>query len=479
MIDKTAAVGGFEKTFGKTSDLIITEFTALGRASAFVYLDGIIDKDVFELNIVKPLKNARKRVDDEGIAAFLDERTRPTTPVKREETLDKAIEAVADGDIVLIMQNASCFFIYSERKYPIRAVAEPPVSNVLRGPREGFVEDMKTNMTLIRRRLRTPKLRFDIKYVGRLSHTSVAIAYIDGVADGKIVAEVKARLSAMDIDGVVEAAYVARYLEEDNFSLFDQVGTSEKPDSVAAKLLEGRVAVVIDGSPVVLTVPFVMFEHLQAAEDYYVKSYRATLLRAIRVLALTVAVLLPAAYVALQEFQYQMFPLKFLVTIMNSVYGIPLTPTIEMLVVLTIFEILSEASVRMPRYIGMAVSIVGALVLGETAVNAGLLSMPTVLIISVSTIGIYCVPDEANSASVLRLVFVAVAGVLGLFGIILASVALMAYLADLRNFGTSYLAPFAPALTDDWKDAVIKGNVMEQNERPYSIPTSNRTRQKR
>lgn len=478
MIDLKQALKNIESEFGKTADLIVLRFRATGTDCAFVWLDGIIDKELFELNIVRPLKSSRKQVAGEQILPFLSQRTRPTTPIK-EISEEEVVNTVADGDIALLIDGAPSVYVYSERKYAVRAVAEPPVSNVLRGPREGFVEDMKTNMTLLRRRLRTPKLRMSVSSVGRLTRTAVCVIYIDGVADKKVVAEVDRRIKSMDIDGVIEAAYVARWLEEDNHSLFEQVGSTEKPDIAAAKLLEGRVAIVVDGSPVVLTVPFVMFEHLQSAEDYYVKSYRATLLRCIRVMALAIAIFLPAAYVALQEFQYQMFPLKFLITIMNSVYGIPLTPTLEMLVVLTVFEILSEASVRMPRYIGTALSIVGALILGNIAVSAGLLSMPTVLIISVSTIGLYCVPDEANTASVLRLVFVAVAGVLGLFGVILGAVVLMAYLADLRHFGTSYLAPFAPALTADWKDTFVKGSAMEQTTRPYSIPTDNRRRIKR
>ena len=475
MIKLEETISALKEEFGDAADLIVMRLRAMGADCAFVWPDGIIDKEVFELNIVRPLKSCRKEVKIEDISTVLEQKTRPTTPI--EEIGEEEIAGtVAGGDIVLIVDGAPSAYVFSERKYSVRAIAEPPVSNVLRGPREGFVEDMKTNMTMIRRRLRTPKLRLKVKTVGRLSGTSVCLVHIDGVADPKVVAEVERKVDSIDIDGVVEAAYIARYLEDDNRSLFEQVGSTEKPDIATAKLLEGRVAVIVDGSPVVLTVPFVMFEHLQSAEDYYIKSYRATLLRCVRIMALAIAIFLPAAYVALQEFQYQMFPLKFLITIMNSVYGIPLTPTLEMLVVLTVFEILSEASVRMPRYIGTALSIVGALILGNIAVSAGLLSMPTVLIISVSTIGMYCVPDEANTASVLRLTFVAVAGVMGLLGVILGAVALIAYLVDLRNFGTSYLSPFAPALPGDWKDAFFKGSVTEQTTRPYSVPNVNHRR---
>ena len=195
-------------------------------------------------------------------------------------------------------------------------------------------------------------------------------------------------------------------------------------------------------------------------------------------MALVLAIALPGAYVALQEYQYQMFPLKFLISIMNSIYGIPFTPTLEMLCILIIFEILNEASVRMPRYVGMALSVVGAIVLGETAVNAGLFSPPAILVISVSAMWVFFVPDATEAGSILRVLFVAIAGVAGLMGLILAALALIAYLADMRSFGTSYLAPFAPLIERDWQDGLIKESVRDMTERPYSIPTYNRVRRR-
>lgn len=468
---------GVKSAFGDGEDLVRMDFDVAGRSASVFFVDGVIDKELCELNIFAPLK-ALAELEYPYIDT-INAVTRPTTPIKVDSSPEQAAQTVADGDIVVVIDGGEGAFVFSERKYQIRGIQEPPVSNVLRGPREGFVEDFKANCVMIRRRLRTPKLRFLNFKVGRLTNTVVSVAYISSVADKRIVDEICRRIKSIDIDGVVESSYVAAFLEDGGQSLFDRVGTSEKPDIVAAKLLEGRVAVIVDGSPVVLTLPFIFLEHLQASEDYYVKSLRATLIRMIRIAALLIAVLLPAAYVALQEFQYQMFPLKFLVTIMNSVYGIPLSPMFEMLLVLLIFEILSEASVRMPRYVGMALSVVGAIVLGETAVKAGLLSTPTILIISVSTIGLYCVPDEANTGSVLRLAFVAVAGLLGLFGVILGCMVLTAYLVNLRSYGTSYLAPYAPALSHDWNDAMFKAGVDELYERPYSIPNINRKRLKK
>lgn len=385
---------------------------------------------------------------------------------------------IASGDVGLIIDGAEDYFVLSLRDYKTRGITEPPVSTVLRGPREGFVEDMKVNMTMLRRRFKTSDLVFDLMQVGKYSGTQIAIAYLDGVADKNIVDKIKQRISEINCDGIVDSSYIARYIEDNKHSLFNQIGTAEKPDIIAGKMLEGRVAIICDGSPTVLTLPFVLFEHFQSSEDYYIKSYRATATRILRVIAMIIAISLPAAYVALQEFQYHMFPLKLLVVIMNSLQGVPLTPTIEMIVLLLVFEILNEASVRMPRYVGTALSIVGAIVLGESAVSAGLLSVPTLLVTATSTIGLYCVPDEVDAGSILRILFVAVAGVLGIFGLILAVFALFAYMVSLKNYNTSYLAPFSPMLPLDMQDGVTKANLTDMKKRPFAIPTKNRVRAK-
>ena len=219
MIKIDAATKAVKEEFGDAADLIVMRFKAMGKECAFVWPDGIIDKELFELNIVRPLKNCQKEVKTQDISAVLTQKTRPTTPIE-EIGEEEIADTVAGGDIVLIVDGAPSAYVFSERKYSVRAIAEPPVSNVLRGPREGFVEDMKTNMTMIRRRLRTPKLRLKVKKVGRLSGTAVCIVHIDGVADPKVVAEVESKIDSIDIDGVVEAAYIARRLEEDNRSLF-------------------------------------------------------------------------------------------------------------------------------------------------------------------------------------------------------------------------------------------------------------------
>ncbi len=466
-----------KQAFGSDTDMQCIDFEWAGRSACVMFLDGMIDKETLEDNILLRLKmdNSPTPPTIERLQAL----TVYTTPIAELTDREQAVLGLAGGDILLLVDGAKSIFVYSEKSYAVRSISEPPVASVLRGPREGFVEDMKVNLTMIRRRLATPKLRTKMLNVGKYSRTKISLIYIDGIADKQIVDKVGERISKIDIDGIVESSYIARFLESNPSSIFSQVGNTEKPDILTAKLLEGRVGIVVDGSPAVLTVPFLLFESFQASEDYYVKSYRASLVRMARLFAMLCAVLLPSVYVALQQFQYQYLPYKFLLSIAQSSYSLPFTPPLEMLFVLLVFEVLSEASIRMPKHVGTALSVVGAIVLGQSAVEAGILSSQTVFVMAISTIGMYCVPDQTNTASVLRIVGVAVSGVLGMLGIVLGGIALAVYLAHLGGWGSCYLSPYAPMLWHDLQDGVLKEELPDIEERPFSIPTTNRIRQRK
>lgn len=466
-----------KQAFGQDTDMRCIDFEWSGKSACVMFLDGMVDKETFEDNILRRLKADKESI--EPTIERLQAVTIYTTPIEEISDLNQAVSRLASGDILLVVDTAKTIFVYSEKKYSVRGISEPPVASVLRGPREGFVEDIKVNMTMLRRRLATEKLRMEMLDIGKYSHTKICLTYIDGVVDKKIVDGVRSKINDIDIDGIVESSYIARFLESNPSSIFSQVGNTEKPDILTAKLLEGRVGIIVDGSPAVLTLPFLLFESFQASEDYYVKSYRASLVRMARLFAMLCAVLLPAFYVALQQFQYQYLPFKFLLGIAQSSYSLPFTPPLEMLFVLLVFEVLSEASIRMPKHVGTAMSVVGAIVLGQSAVEAGILSSQTVFVMAISTIGMYCVPDQTNTASVLRIIGVAVSGVLGLLGIVLGSIALVVYLAHMGGWGSSYLSPYAPMLWHDLQDGVLKEELPDILERPYSIPTTNRIRQRK
>ena len=457
-----------------SDDFIARDFSADGATGALLYVDGMSDKLLLEQSVVKPLLSMKWT----GVS-IADVKKLPYGEEIKEIEETAAGQTVANGDLVLALDGAEKLYEISLRNYPHRAVAEPPTETVIKGPREGFTEEVKTNVSLVRRRIKSPRLKVKKFTVGKYGNTTVMMVYIDDIVDKDVVLRISEKIKSINIDGIIGAEYVSRFVSEHAGSIFNQSGMTEKPDIVSAKILEGRVALFIDGTPVVITYPYVLLESFQDGYDYYVQNKRATMLRIIRIIGAFMAVLLPGLYVAFQEYHYQLMPLKFLISLLNSVSGIPFTPPMEMLFVLALFEVLNQASVRMPRYVGTALSIVGAIVLGETAVNAGLLSSPTVLVIAISAIGINCVPDLVDTFSILRLAVLITGSILGLFGIVVFSMGLIAYLCGLDSFGSPYLAPFAPMITADFKDAVAKENLLSFEKRPYSVPTKNRRRMRR
>ena len=386
------------------------------------------------------------------------------------------IDNILRGNVILFIEEGVECISFSATKYQERGVTEPPTSVVINGPRAGFVEGINVNISLIRRRVCSSDLRFDELSIGRYTKTRVVIGYINSIVDDDVVKSITKKLSNIDIDGIIDSDYLVDYLSKSKYSFLKLVGKTEKPDVAVAKMLEGRVLILVDGSPICLTLPFLFIEDLQASDDYYQKNYRVTLLRYLRLFGIVLAILLPSIYVATESFHYKLLPTKFLVTIINSSQGLPLTPFLEVIFVIALFEILYESSIRMPKYMGMALSIVGALILGDTAVKAGLVSSPSVMIIALSGITIYTVPDQAGQLSLLRLFFVFLAGTLGIFGITIGILILIIYSCGIDSFGSPYFAPVAPEVKNDLKDGFVKVVTSDMDTRPESLNVKNKVK---
>ena len=309
--------------------------------------------------------------------------------------------------------------------------------------------------------------------VGKITKTQVVIAYLDGVADKNVVKKIRKKLEKADIDGVVDSYYLVSFLSDRPRSILKQVGCSEKPDIVAAKMLEGRVAVIVDNSPIVLTVPFVFFEDMQNSNDYYTNYAFSTFMRVIRVFAFVMAVLGPGVYIALQLFHYNILPIKYLITIADSTQQIPFTPFIEILFISLLFQILYEVSLRLPSYLGMATSIVGALILGDTGVKAGLISPPSVIVVAIAKIALYTIPEQSAQITIAQFVFLMLGSSLGLLGVVGGAIYMITYANSLENFGAPYLAPFSPFVLSDNKDALLKVPLANMNKRPLSLNNKN------
>lgn len=455
----------------KSDDVIFTEVKAGNGKGVLIYAKDLADKDKIGDLIIRPLYDlAGKPTIGKLEKCFL-------SPEKKTETdIDKSVFSVVSGDTVLFIDGIEKAFIFGIKKFDKRAITEPPTSTVIKGPREGFVENLSVNVSLMRRRLQTEKLKFSEIKTGKFSKTSVTLCYIEGIADPKLIKKIKEKIEKISIDATLDSSYIAKFLSEHKTSLFRQVGNTEKPDILAAKILEGRVAIFVDGSPIAITIPYIIMEDFQSPSDYYYSPYNATLARLIRVFSITISLLLPSLFVAAELFHLQLIPLSFLLTIVGSIKGIPLSPSYEMFFTLLIFEILNEASVRMPKYVGMVVSIVGGLVLGETAVNAGIISAPTLMIIAFSGICLFTVPELEKTFSVIRFLFLIVAGSIGMYGILAAIVFLIVYLISFESYQTPLLAPFSPLIKKDLKDSFYKGFLIEQKNRPRSIVNGDRKR---
>ena len=462
-----------------SEDILTYSFeTADQLPCAVVYADGVVNKQLLGDLVARPLSRTSFK-NNGGMSALnveIVEKTLLFPELKQAGNLDDCAKEILDGNSLLLVDGLAVGFIVGAKLLPNRAVVEPPTDVAVKGPREGFIEDVKTNMALVRKRLKTPDLRFEMLKVGKRSDTNVALCWLSGTSNEDVKDDIKKKIELIQIDNIPDSSYIAALISPRKHSIFRTVGTTEKPDVFTAKIAEGRVGILVDGSPIALTVPYVLAEDLQSSEDYFISPFMATTVRFLRFISVLVAILLPALYVTAQLFKMQLFPLGLMLTIANSVQDLPLSPSLEMFVVLLLLEILKEASIRMPKYVGMSLSVVGALVLGETAVSAGFLSTPAIIIVAFSGICLYTVPNFVETGSVLRWLFLLVGGSVGPFGIVLLLAFVLYYLLSTDAFGAPLLAPFSPLTAHDLRDTLVKYDLLSLKTRPRIFNSKNRTR---
>lgn len=468
--DLKANISYVKKTVKHAPDLMIRIVTigASNMKAVVMAMDGLIDSDRVQVGVMKPLFS-NKDVTVKNLKS-LEDHLLYALNISHLNSMNDAINALLMGNVILFLENETTALKINLKTFETRSVEEPKSEPTVRGPHEGFTEAISINFTLIRRRLVDPNLRFEEMTMGEKTQTKVYIAYIDDIADPEIVDEVRSRLKKIKTASILESGYIEQFIEDAPQSLFPTVGNTEKPDRVVAKMLEGRVAILVDGTPVALTVPYIFVEGFQAAEDYYSRPYYTSLVRLIRFTSFWISIFLPAFYVATQNFHKEMLPTELLASIAAAREGVPFPLIMELTMMLIVFEILREAGVRMPRAIGQAVSIVGALILGEAAVDAGIVGTPTIIIVAVAGITTFIITPFADAATMLRLLMLIPAGTIGLFGLLIATLALAVHLASLTSMKVPYLAPIAPLILKDWKDTFVRLSLLRLRKMPQSIP---------
>ncbi len=456
-----------ERVFDRVDDFILRPFTIAASPpipALLVFLDGLVDKALVNPNILEPLMIHAARLPQgselrpKSAITEIQERLVTMCNGRQVSDLVEVTNAVLGGDLVVLVDGCSTALVVSARGWETRQVAEPETETVIRGSRDGFVETLRINTSLIRRRLKTSRLKMEKLQVGLLTKTDVAVLYLDDYVMPGLVDEVKSRLSRINVDAILGSGHLEEYIEDNPFSPFPQMGVTERPDKVSFALLEGQVAVVVDNTPFVLIMPITFHQFLQSPEDYENCYIPASIIRLIRYMALNIALLLPSLYIAIVTYHHEMLPTPLLRSIAAAREGVPFPAFVEAMLMEAVFEILREAGVRLPRPVGQAVSIVGALVIGEAAVSAGLVSPAMVIVVALTAIASFVVPSVSGSLSIrmLRFPIMFAAAALGLFGIMMVLMMLLFHLCSLRSFGIPYLSPFAPLSFRDLKDSFIR-----------------------
>lgn len=431
-----------------------------------LFFDGMVDNKIIDEYIISPIMLSDCLSKNDDTADDIASRVITTNDVKKSENLDEIVQNVLRGDTIVFADGCACALIISTKGWKSRGVVEPEAEKALRGPREGYTEAILTNLSMLRRKISTPDLKFQFRTFGTRSNTRACVCYLDSLVDKKLLEELNRRLDKIEIDGVLDINYIVEQIKDNPWSPFKTIGISERPDVTASKLLEGRVAVFLDGTPVVMTAPFLFIENFQAADDYYLNFFFASIGRLLRILGFFLSISIPAVYLAFTCFHREMIPTNLALSIMQAHEGIPFPTVLECLMMLVIFEIIREAGIRMPSSIGQALSIVGALVVGQAAVTAKLISAPMVIVVAVTAITGLINPKIKGATIVLRYSLLFAASVLGLYGYGFFMVAVLIHLFSLQSFGVIYTSQLSSYQLREVKDTVFRAPWKYMTTRP-------------
>ncbi|MGG1674310.1 spore germination protein [Neobacillus sp. NRS-1170] len=467
---------------GESTDVIVRNIK-IGKNEdielAILFIEGLVDTKSVHNFVLESLMLESKGTDLEsqisanGILERIKNSILTVSDIKEIIDFDLLYDRILSAHIIILVNGFTQGFAIGLQGFEKRSITEPETEGTVRGPKEGFTESLRTNTAMIRRKIKHPQLRVESKKIGELTKTDIAIMYISGIVNEDILKELRLRLDQIKTDSILESGYIEEFIQDESYTPFPTVHHTERPDVAAAALLEGRVAVIVDGTPFVLVVPALFSQFYQTAEDYYQRADFATFTRFLRILCLFIALLAPSLYIAVTTYHQEMLPTALLYSLAAQREGVPFPAFIEALLMETTLEILREAGIRLPKSVGAAVSIVGALVIGQAAVEAGIVSAAMVIVVSMTAISSFAFPSfhMALPIRMLRFVFMLIAASLGLFGITAGIIALVLHLCRLRSFGVPYMSPFAPLLLSDQKDMLVrmpKNRLVSRPESPVS-----------
>ncbi|MDR6550218.1 spore germination protein [Paenibacillus qinlingensis] len=435
------------------------------------YLESLVDKTRFEEFILQPIIKLEYGSNLEQLTSVLTNKM-PSSFLQSVGNQETGLKYVLDGFILFVPLDEGKPFALDFSRIPARSVTEPVNEVTIRGPKEGFTEDMNVNLALVRKRLKSSHLTYSKLTIGQETHTDVYIVYLQNLASPTIIAEAKRRLETIQTDSILESSYIEECIQDTAWTPFQQVYATERPDVVTAHLLEGSFCIITAGTPCVLIGPITFFQLFNSPEDYYERADIATLIRWLRMFSFLLAIFVPSVYIALVTFHQEVLPSSLLISLSSQREGIPFPAFLEAMIMLCTFEILREAGLRMPRITGQAISIVGALVLGQSAVEAGLVSASMVIVVSITAIANFVTPSYSFGIAqrIIQFSFIILAGIVGMFGVTCGVLVLLTHLVSIRSFGVKYFTPLAPMHLAAFKDTLIRvpRPKMKRNHRSVS-----------
>ncbi|KEO84830.1 spore germination protein [Tumebacillus flagellatus] len=465
-----------QETLADVHNVVFRSFLiAKRKEAALIYLEGLTDVRALHDSVLKPLMTP----SDPSLPDLVKE-SLPVASVREIRSLEECARSILDGNPILLQDQVEFALRMGLEHVEQRGIEEPKSEPAVRGSQEGFTESLPTNLSIMRRIIRSPHLKSQMIELGSYTNTQVVLLSITGVADPQLVQEVHDRVSRIETDGILEGGYLEEFIEDTPYSPFPQVQNTQRPDVVAAALLEGRVALVVEGTPDVLILPTTLNALLQASDDYYQRFLFVSSIRLLRYFVLIISLVLPGVFVAMLNFHQEMIPTRLLISIASAHEVVPFPSIVETFMMQIAYEILREAGLRLPRQAGSAVTIVGALVIGEAAVSAGFVSAPVVIVIALTGIASFTTPHYALEQTIrlIRLGLLLLGGMIGMLGIMFGLLGICIHLCALRSFGVPYLFPITPLRTSELKDTFVRVPHWKMDKRPHFTGAYNKYRQK-
>ncbi|REK76737.1 spore germination protein [Paenibacillus paeoniae] len=459
--DPPAFIEWLRNTLHNPPDLTIHSLVVSPDIPCYiVFLETLTDKNKIEKELLSFLTEKVSLEDNDSpeIRQNILQKRMPFSSIACTTDLKLCVDSLLKGTCLVILSGSPEIIMVRVSQSSHRDVSEPLTESTVRGPQLGFTEELSSNLSLLRKRIKNVHLHIEGVVVGTETENHIALLFLDNLASDEVVEEFRRRLHAVKGDSVLDSAYVEEWIQDRTFSPFSTLLSTERPDIVTAHLLEGGVAVLVDGSPIALVGPITLFQFFIAPEDYYQRADIATLLRWVRILSFMLSIFVPALYVAVVSYHQELLPTSLLISIAGQREGVPFPAFVEATIMMITFEVLREAGLRMPRIAGQAISIVGALVLGQAAVTAGLVSTAMVIVVAITAISNFVAPSYSFGITqrLLQFFYLMMAGSMGLFGVLCGVLFTIVHLASIKSFNVPYLSPVAPAVISDWKDVLVR-----------------------